>query len=90
MSSAQAEYVVDEDGNQIEVYNVPPPPSTKWGKIYRSAAFQIVIVAALAFSGPGMSEAITALGGGGQAAPWAVNAATAVSYVMVSWGSAPI
>ena len=83
MSSNHAEYVVDEDGNQIEVYNVPPLPSTKWGKIYRSAAFQIVIVAALAFSGPGMSEAITALGGGGQAAPWAVNAATAVSYVMV-------
>lgn len=90
MSSAHAEYVVDEDGNQIEVYNVPPPPSTKRGRIYRSAAFQIVIVAALAFSGPGMSEAITALGGGGQAAPWAVNAATAVSYVMVSSGLAPI
>lgn len=72
------------DGIEFKVYDVPPPPTTKWGRIYRSAAFQICVVAALAFSGPGMSEAITALGGGGQAAPWAVNAATAVSYVMVS------
>lgn len=30
------------------------------------------------------SEAITALGGGGQAAPWAVNGATALSYALVS------
>lgn len=73
-----------QDDIEVKVYDVPPPPTTKWDKIYRAAAFQIVIVAALAFCGPGMSEAITALGGGGQAAPWAVNGATAVSYVMVS------
>ncbi len=74
----------DDPGQEVKIIAVPPPPTTKYGRIYRSAAFQIVIVAMLAFSGPGMSEAITALGGGGQAAPWAVNAATAVSYVMVS------
>lgn len=74
---------IDPAIGEVQVLDVPPPPTTKWGKIYRAAAFQMVIVAALAFAGPGMSEAITALGGGGLAAPWAVNAATAVSYTMV-------
>lgn len=61
---------LDDPGQEVRIIDIPPPPTTKWGKLYRSAAFQIVIVAMLAFSGPGMSEAITALGGGGQAAPW--------------------
>lgn len=81
---AMAGQALDDPSQEVQVYEVPPPPTTKWSKLYRSAAFQIVVVAMLAFSGPGMSEAITALGGGGQAAPWAVNAATAISYVMVS------
>jgi hypothetical protein len=93
LSAAQIREIQDlaREGNaidpaigEVQVLDVPPPPTTKWGKIYRAAAFQMVIVAALAFAGPGMSEAITALGGGGLAAPWAVNAATAVSYTMVS------
>jgi hypothetical protein len=80
---AMAGQALDDPAQEVQVYDIPPPPVGKWSKIYRAAAFQIVIVAMLAFAGPGMSEAITALGGGGQAAPWAVNAATAVSYVMV-------
>jgi hypothetical protein len=42
-------------------------------KIYRSALFQIVVVSALAFCGPAMADAISGLGGGGAATPWAVS-----------------
>jgi hypothetical protein len=59
--------------DEVQLLPVPDPPKTKWGKIHRSAAFQIMTVSVLAFSGPGMSEAITALGGGGLASPWAAS-----------------
>lgn len=42
-----------DPGQEVQIYDVPPPPTGKYSKIYRSAAFQIVIVALLAFSGPG-------------------------------------
>ena len=42
-------------------------------KIYRSTLFQICVVGALAFCGPAMADAISGLGGGGAATPWAVS-----------------
>lgn len=59
--------------DEVQLLPVPDPPKTRWQAIHRSAAFQIMMVSVLAFSGPGMSEAITALGGGGLAAPWAAS-----------------
>ncbi|WVQ94653.1 hypothetical protein IAU59_001733 [Kwoniella sp. CBS 9459] len=47
---------------------------------YRSVAFQMVIMAVLAFSGPSMSNAISNLGGGGLATPYTANTASATQY----------
>lgn len=47
---------------------------------FRSTWFQIIIVGALAFCGPAMSDAISNLGGGGMAVPWAVNSANSATY----------
>lgn len=54
---------------------LPPPPAAKnkWARIYRSARFQICVVSALAFCGPAMADAISGLGGGGQATPYTVS-----------------
>lgn len=51
-----------------------------WQSTFRSTWFQIIIVGALAFCGPAMADAISGLGGGGAATPWAVNAATSATY----------
>jgi hypothetical protein len=50
---ARAGNAEHDPGQEVEIYEVPPPPTGKWEQVYRSAAFQIVIVALLAFSGPG-------------------------------------
>lgn len=52
-------------------------------QIFRSARFQILVVSALAFCGPAMSDAIQNLGGGGSATAQSNNAATSASYVAV-------
>lgn len=49
-------------------------PRSRFAKIYRSAFFQVLIVGALAFCGPAMADAISGLGGGGQATPYTVSA----------------
>ncbi|OCF32133.1 membrane protein [Kwoniella heveanensis BCC8398] len=69
---------------QVEVIPTPPAPTSKWMTIYRSSLFQICVVSALAFCGPAMADAISGLGGGGQATPWTVNAATCASYCAVA------
>ncbi|TYJ55843.1 hypothetical protein B9479_003495 [Cryptococcus floricola] len=68
----------------VEVEAPPPPPESKWMAIYRSSFFQICVVSALAFCGPAMADAISGLGGGGQATPYTVNAATCASYCAVA------
>ncbi|KAK8861196.1 hypothetical protein IAR55_002015 [Kwoniella newhampshirensis] len=55
-------------------------PVDKWRRRYRSVAFQMVIMAMLAFSGPSMSNAISSLGGGGLATPYTANTASATQY----------
>lgn len=61
-------------GEEVNVLPPPPPATTKWGKMYRSALFQVCVVSALAFCGPAMADAISGLGGGGQATPYTVSA----------------
>ncbi|OXG14844.1 membrane protein [Cryptococcus neoformans A2-102-5] len=69
---------------EVEVVPPPPKPQSKWMAIYRSSLFQICVVSALAFCGPAMADAISGLGGGGQATPYTVNAATCASYCAVA------
>ncbi|WVQ84846.1 hypothetical protein IAT38_007003 [Cryptococcus sp. DSM 104549] len=69
---------------EVQVIDTPAPPSSKWEAIYRSSLFQICVVSALAFCGPAMADAISGLGGGGQATPYTVNAATCASYCAVA------
>ncbi|KAK8846878.1 hypothetical protein IAR55_005968 [Kwoniella newhampshirensis] len=69
---------------EVQVVPTPPEPETKWKAIYRSSLFQICVVSALAFCGPAMADAISGLGGGGQATPYTVNAATCASYCAVA------
>ena len=39
---------------EVRVLPVPPPPTTWYGTVFRAVGFQMVIVALLAFAGPGM------------------------------------
>ncbi|OCF45331.1 hypothetical protein I317_00854 [Kwoniella heveanensis CBS 569] len=59
-------------------------PSNKWLRRYRSVIFQMVMLGILSFSGPSMSDAISGLGGGGQATPHTANQASAVQYALSS------
>nr|XP_018261868.1 uncharacterized protein I303_06313 [Kwoniella dejecticola CBS 10117]OBR84026.1 membrane protein [Kwoniella dejecticola CBS 10117] len=74
------DYSLPSDPDALEVLPPPPPPKNKWDKIHRSSLFQICVVSALAFCGPAMADAISGLGGGGQATPYTVSAAQAASY----------
>lgn len=65
----EAEHVTDE----VDVLPVPDASTTKLGAIYRSSLFQICVVSGLAFCGPAMADAISGLGGGGQASPYFVS-----------------
>lgn len=58
---------------EINVVPIPPAPQNKWAALYRSSFFQICVVSALAFCGPAMADAISGLGGGGQATPYTVS-----------------
>lgn len=66
-----------ELGQQVSVAtmerDVNDQPASRLARIYRSARFQVLVVSALAFCGPAMSDAIQNLGGGGAATPWAVS-----------------
>ncbi|KAK8869439.1 hypothetical protein IAR55_000003 [Kwoniella newhampshirensis] len=75
------EYAGNEDHDALRAIEVP---TNKWTRRYRSVAFQMVILAVLAFSGPSMSNAISALGGGGLATPYTANAASATQYSVSS------
>ncbi|WVQ68717.1 uncharacterized protein L199_006926 [Kwoniella botswanensis] len=68
------------DPDAMEVLPALPEPRDKWDKIHRSSLFQICVVSALAFCGSAMADAISGLGGGGQASPYTVSAAQAASY----------
>jgi hypothetical protein len=46
--------MIDPALGEVRVLPVPPPPTTWFGKIYRAVGFQMIIVALLAFAGPGM------------------------------------
>lgn len=63
---------VDSEVHDQLPYAVNPPRS-KFARIYRSAFFQVLVVGALAFCGPAMADAISGLGGGGQATPYTVS-----------------
>lgn len=65
--------VAETTGDDFDVMPVPDPPKNKFDAIYRSALFQICVVSALAFCGPAMADAISGLGGGGQASPYFVS-----------------
>ncbi|KAI4867429.1 duf895 domain protein membrane protein [Hypoxylon rubiginosum] len=68
-------------------------PQNKWLRRYRSVAFQMVVLALLAFSGPSMSNAISSLGGGGQATPYTANTASATQYstsILIAMFGGPI
>ncbi|XXG98145.1 hypothetical protein Hte_004466 [Hypoxylon texense] len=68
-------------------------PQKKWVRRYRSVAFQMVVLALLAFSGPSMSNAISSLGGGGQATPYTANTASATQYstsILIAMFGGPI
>jgi hypothetical protein len=63
---------VDSEVHDQLPYTVDRPRS-KFARIYRSAFFQVLVVGALAFCGPAMADAISGLGGGGQATPYTVS-----------------
>ncbi|WWD00433.1 hypothetical protein V866_007346 [Kwoniella sp. B9012] len=69
---------------EVQVVPTPAAPKSRWDSIYRSSLFQICVVSALAFCGPAMADAISGLGGGGQATPYTVNAAQCASYCAVA------
>jgi hypothetical protein len=50
--------MIDPALGEVKVLPVPPPPTTWYGKIFRAVGFQMVIVALLAFAGPGMVRTI--------------------------------
>jgi hypothetical protein len=56
-----------------------------FARIYRSTLFQICVVGALAFCGPAMADAISGLGGGGAATPWAVSEFSPFLKLKISW-----
>lgn len=66
----------DRTADDLDVLPVPDAPTTKLGSIYRSSLFQICVVSGLAFCGPAMADAISGLGGGGQASPYFVSELT--------------
>lgn len=51
---------------------------------FRSTIFQVIVVGGVFFCAPGMYVALNALGAGGLASPWYVNAATAAGYVTMA------
>ncbi|WVQ81636.1 hypothetical protein IAT38_003760 [Cryptococcus sp. DSM 104549] len=79
-AAATTDYTLPSDADAFEVLPTPDPPKNRWDRIYRSSLFQICVVSALAFCGPAMADAISGLGGGGQATPYTVSAAQASSY----------
>ena len=54
--------MIDPALGEVKVLPVPPPPTTWYGKIFRAVGFQMVIVALLAFAGPGMVRTISQTG----------------------------
>ncbi|WVR07892.1 hypothetical protein IAU60_004935 [Kwoniella sp. DSM 27419] len=81
---AATDYTLSQHHEEVEVLPTPDPPKNRWDAIWRSALFQICVVSALAFCGPAMADAISGLGGGGQATPYTVSAAQACSYAAVA------
>ncbi|KAI8315209.1 hypothetical protein K4K59_001539 [Colletotrichum sp. SAR11_240] len=71
------ETVSEDDAYAVRIIQIP---DSKWKRHYRSVAFQMVLLSLLSFSGPSMSNAIGALGGGGLATPYTANTASAVQY----------
>ncbi|OCF39058.1 hypothetical protein I317_07128 [Kwoniella heveanensis CBS 569] len=69
-----------EAGEDHDALRAIKVPTSTWVRRYRSVAFQMVIMALLAFSGPSMSNAISNLGGGGLATPYTANTASATQY----------
>ncbi|KAF1938595.1 MFS general substrate transporter [Clathrospora elynae] len=67
-------------GSQEEVTNYSVLQTWKWGTLYRSVLFQMVLFGALSLVGPAMSDAISNLGGGGLSTPWLANLANSLSY----------
>ncbi|UZJ55595.1 hypothetical protein CBS101457_004915 [Exobasidium rhododendri] len=55
-------------------------------KMYRSVMFQIVIVGLISFTQPGIWTALNNLGAGGQAQPYLINTANALTYGIMSVG----
>ncbi|PWN90194.1 MFS general substrate transporter [Acaromyces ingoldii] len=66
--------VVELGHHEGENNNVVYP---RW---YRTTFFQMLVISGLAFAGPAMSDAISNLGGGGMAKPYAWSAANAANY----------
>ncbi|KAI8293725.1 hypothetical protein K4K56_004116 [Colletotrichum sp. SAR 10_98] len=80
------ETVSEGDAYAVRIIQIP---DSKWKRHYRSVAFQMVLLSLLSFSGPSMSNAIGALGGGGLATPYTANTASAVQYstsILVAYG----
>ncbi|PWN48001.1 MFS general substrate transporter [Violaceomyces palustris] len=60
----------------------------RWQEAYRTVFFQIVMVGFVSLTQPGIWTAINNLGAAGQAKPYLINAANALTYGIMSFGCA--
>ncbi|KAL5603968.1 hypothetical protein FOVSG1_006718 [Fusarium oxysporum f. sp. vasinfectum] len=69
------------DENLVEDIDDAFLRASKFTKFYRGVLFQMILLGALSFVGPAMSDAITNLGGGGLSTPYLANLATSLNYM---------
>ncbi|KAK2790386.1 hypothetical protein FQN52_005654 [Onygenales sp. PD_12] len=70
-------------GEELAEYSKPVSKFTRW---YRSPLFNVVIVGLISFTQPGIWNALNYTGAGGQAEPYLVNGANALTFGLMSFG----